>query len=65
MTCLTCKYRAPFDATKPQADATLYRCIRMPQHAILDLSKLMTHTCGEYEVIEYENLVRYVLTHGH
>lgn len=45
--------------------ASLYRCARFPRHEVYDQSKLNTHTCGEYAPVEYETLVRYVLTHGH
>lgn len=64
MNCLTCKWRRPME---PNTDAlaSLYRCARFPRHEVFDQAKLNTHTCGEYAPVEYETLVRYVLTHGH
>ena len=51
--------------TMPEANASLFRCVRFPQHAIHEAAKLLTHGCGEHEPIDYDDLVRYVLTHAH
>jgi len=64
-TCLTCRYRAPIGPTMPEANASLYRCVRFPKHEIHEAAKLLTHGCGEHEPIDYDDLVRYVLTHAH
>ena len=49
----------------PEANATLYKCVRFPRHEVFNLDRLDSHGCAEHQTIELETLVRWVLTHGH
>lgn len=58
MTCLTCKWRRAMGPELPEANATLYKCVRFPRHEVYELTRLDTHGCGEYAVIEPETILR-------
>jgi hypothetical protein len=64
-TCLTCRWRRPVGNDMPEANAANFKCTRFPRHEIYALDRVDSHSCGEWQVIDPETLVRYVLKHGH
>ena len=41
--------------------AQLYRCTRFPRHEVYDVSRLTTHECGEYEIVDPQAALEWML----
>ena len=49
----------------PEANAANFKCARFPRHEIYALERMFSHSCGEWQVMDPDTLVRFMFGHSH